>query len=412
LLDFADVMKKVLLALVVLLVVGGSYWLLRGDSAETGASAAGSALARPALAVELGTAARAVMTDVVTVVGNLEGQASVEISSKVNGRLEEVTVRIGDRVVMGGVLARVDARELQQQVHQAEASFEVARATVRQREADLKFSQTNLDRSRSLFERQLLPRQTLDDADARQQSSQAQLDLSRAQFNQAQARLDELKITLGSTEIKSPVNGFVGKRLLDPGAFVSSNTPLLSVVEIDRVRLVANIVEKDLRRVQVGSGAEVEVDAFPGEVFHGRVARVAPVLDPATRTAQMEVEVPNGDFRLKPGMYSRVRLTVATKPQALTVPVNAVVTVEGTRGVFQVKDAPATAGAARAAAFVPIETGLEDGTRIEVLAGLAEGARVVTTGAAALRDGDPVTIAAARPGQPATSPARPSPPAR
>lgn len=387
-------MKKVVIALVALMFAGGLYWTLRDGSAPGAAAAGGAAAGRATLAVELGTATRAVMSDLVTVVGNLEGQATVDVSSKVNGRLEEVAVRIGDRVQKGGILARVESREITEQVRQADASFDVARATVRQREADLKFAQTNLDRSRSLFERQLLPRQTLDDADARHQSAQAQLDLSRAQSNQAQARLDELNITLGATEIRSPVNGFVGKRLLDPGAFVSSNTPLLSVVEIDRVRLVANVVEKDLRRVLVGSGADVEVDAFPGEVFQGRVARVAPVLDPATRTAQMEVEVPNGDYRLKPGMYSRVKLTVATKATALTVPVNAVVTIEGARGVFQVKDGP-NAGAAKEAAFVKIETGLEDGTRVEVLAGLTDGARVVTTGAAALRPGDPVTVAGA-----------------
>jgi RND family efflux transporter MFP subunit len=391
-------MKKALVALVVLLAAGGLYWFLRSDVAETGASAAGSAaLARPALAVELGDASRTAMADVVTVVGNLEGQASVEVASKVSGRLEEVAVRIGDRVTKGGLLARVEARELQEQVHQAEASFEVARATVRQREADLKFAQTNLDRSRSLFERHLLPRQTLDDADARQQSAQAQLDLSRAQFTQAQARLDELKITLAATAITSPVDGFVGKRLLDPGAFVSPNTTVVSVVEIDRVRLVANIVEKDLRRVRVGSTADVEVDAFPGETFRGHIARIAPILDPATRTAQMEVEVPNGDFRLKPGMYSRVTLTVATKAQALTVPVNAVVTIEGKKGVFQVKDGPSPNGSAKSAAFVPVETGLQNGTRIEVLSGIGDGARVVTTGAAALRNGDPISIAAPRP---------------
>ena len=386
-------MKKALVGLGLVVAVVAGWWLTRGGAAETGAAAAGgTALARPALAVELAAVARGAMADIITVVGNLEGQASVEVSSKVNGRLEEVAVRIGDRVAKGGLLARVEAREIQEQVRQAEASFDVARATVRQREADLKFAQTNLDRSRSLFERQLLPRQTMDDADARHQSAQAQLDLARAQFAQAQARLDELKVTLAATEIRSPVNGFVGKRLLDPGAFVSSNTPVVSMVEIDRVRLVANIVEKDLRRVRVGSSADVEVDAYPGETFRGQVARVAPVLDPATRTAQMEVEVPNGDFRLKPGMYSRVRLTVATKAQALVVPVNAVVTIEGKRGVFQVRD-----GTVRSAAFVPVQVGLEDGTLVEVLSGLSESARVVTTGAAALRDGDPVTIAAARP---------------
>jgi RND family efflux transporter MFP subunit len=399
-------MKKVVLVLATVLVLAGVSWVVWGRSSDTGAAAAGSAaLARPTLTVELGATARGPMADIITVVGSLEGEASVEVSSKVNGRLEDVTVRIGDRVAKGAVLARVEAREIQEQVNQAQASFEVARATVRQREADLKFAQTNLDRSRSLFERQLLPRQTMDDADARHQSSQAQLELAKAQFNQAQSRLDELKITLSATEIRSPVNGFVGKRMLDPGAFVSSNTTVVSMVQIDRVRLVANVVEKDLRRVRVGSTADVEVDAFPGETFHGRVARLAPVLDPATRTAQMEVEVPNGDFRLKPGMYSRVRLTVATKPQALTVPVNAVVTVEGRRGVFQVKDSAVT-GVAKEADFVPVQTGLEDGTRIEILGGLNDQARVVTTGAAALRDGDPVTIAP--PGSSPTAIGRPS----
>ena len=394
-------MKNVVLAVVTVSVLAGVAWIVWGRPGDSSAAAASSAaLARRAMTVEVGEASRSAMTDIVTVVGSLEGEATVEVSSKVSGRLEDVAVRIGDRVAKGAVLATVEAREIQEQVNQAQASFEVARATVKQREADFKYAGTNLDRSRSLFQQQLLPRQTLDDVDARHQSSQAQVELAKAQFMQAQARLDELKITLSSTEIRSPVNGFVGKRLLDPGAFVSSNTTVVSMVQIDRVRLVANVVEKDLRRVRIGSTAEVEVDAFPGEVFHGRVARVAPVLDPATRTAQMEVEVPNGDFRLKPGMYSRVRLTVGTRAQALTVPVNAVVTVEGKRGVFQVRD-DAAPSAAKVAAFVPIQTGLEDGTRVEVLAGLGDQARVVTTGAAALRHGDPVTIAA--PGSPTTA---------
>ncbi len=398
-------MKKVVLLLLTVSGLAGIAWAVWGRSGESSAAAAGTALARPALTVELASASRGAMADLVTVVGSLEGEATVEVSSKVNGRLEDVVVRIGDRVAKGALLARVEAREIQEQVNQAQASYEVARATVKQREADLKFAQTSLDRSRSLFERELLPRQTLDDADARQQASQAQLELARAQFMQAQARLDELKITLSSTEIRSPVNGFVGKRMLDPGAYVTSNTTVVSMVEIGRVRLVANVVEKDLRRVLVGSAAAVEVDAFPGEIFRGRVARLAPVLDPATRTAQMEVEVPNGDFRLKPGMYSRVRLTVASKAQALTVPVNAVVTLEGKRGVFQVKDG-AAAGAGKEADFVPIQIGLEDGTRVEVLAGLTDQARVVTTGAAALRDGDPVIIAGT--GSSPTTTGRPS----
>jgi RND family efflux transporter MFP subunit len=304
-------MKKLLIGVVALAVVGAGYYGLRDTDAEpaqsVGAPAGGArpgggggAGTRPPMTIELAAATRTPMAEVVTVVGNLEGAATVDVASKINGRLQDVRVRIGDRVSRGQQLAQVEDREILEQVRQAEASFEVGRATIRQREADLKFAQTSLDRTQNLFKRNLLPRQDMDDADARHQSAAAQLDLARAQFDQAKARLDELKITLSNTEIRSPVNGFVGKRLLDPGAFVSSNTAVVSVVDIGFVRLVANIVEKDLQRVRVATAAEVEVDAFPGDTFRGRIARVAPVLDPATRTAQMEIEVPNGDFRLKP----------------------------------------------------------------------------------------------------------------
>jgi RND family efflux transporter MFP subunit len=396
-------MKKLLIGVVALVVVGAGYYGLRDTDAEpaqAGAAAGGGRPgggggpgARPPMTIELAAATRTPMAEVVTVVGNLEGAATVDVASKINGRLQDVQVRIGDRVSRGQQLAQVEDREILEQVRQAEASFEVGRATIRQREADLKFAETNLDRTQNLFKRNLLPRQDMDDADARHQSAAAQLDLARAQFDQAKARLDELKITLSNAEIRSPVNGFVGKRLLDPGAFVSSNTAVVSVVDIGFVRLIANIVEKDLQRVRVGTAAEVEVDAFPGDTFRGRVARVAPVLDPATRTAQMEIEVPNGDFRLKPGMYARVRLTVATRPETLTVPVNALVDVDGRKGVFTVAD-----GKVRTAKFNPVRTGIEDGQRVEILGGLDVGTSVVTTGASALRDGDPVQLAGARPG--------------
>src|SRR4030095_1923185 len=141
----------------------------------------------------------------------------------------------------------------------------------------------------------------------------------------------------------------------------------------------ANLVEKGFKKVVPGVEAKVQVDTFAGEDFTGKVGRVAPVFDPATRTAQMEIEVPNPGFRLKPGMYARVRLTVERRPDALTVPGNAVVDAEGKRGVFMVKD--------QTAKCVATKVGLSDGERIEILEGLSEGDRVITTGALALRDG-------------------------
>src|SRR5205814_849249 len=145
---------------------------------------------RQPMTVEVASVKRADMAESLTVVGNLIGAATVEAVPKVSGRLDEVTVRLGDRVRKGDTLAKVEDREIAEQVKQAQASYDVAGATIRQREADLRLAQTNLDRSKNLFDRQLIPKQTYDDTDARYQAAAAQLDLAKAQFQLAQARLD------------------------------------------------------------------------------------------------------------------------------------------------------------------------------------------------------------------------------
>ena len=340
------------------------------------------------LLVEAGRVARADVEERLALVGNLVGATTVEVAPKVDGRLREIPVRLGDPVTEGQVVGRVEDDELQQQLSQREASYEVARATVRQREADLALARTTRERSRTLFARELVARQELDDAEARHQAAQAQLDLARAQFDEAGARLAELRINLENTVLLSPVDGFISRRYLDPGAYVTSNTAVVSVVDISLVRLVANIVERDLRMVGEGVTAHIEVDAFPDESFTGRVARVAPVLDPATRTAEIEIEIPNPDFRLKPGMYARVGLAVGNKSSALVVPREAVVVRTSARGVFVLDRAEG----GRSARFAALVTGLEDDRYVEVVEGVAEGDRVVTTGAAGLQHGDPVRL--------------------
>ena len=404
--------KVVILAIVAAIGLAGVIAYKRSDDTTSAAgpsAAGGRGGARPPMPVEFAEVKRAPIAERVTIVGNLIGAATVEAVPKVNGRLQDVHVRLGDQVRRGQPIAKVEDREIREQVRQQEAAYRVAEATIRQREADLKLAQTNLERNKSLLDRQLLPRQTYDDTDARHQAALAQLDLARAQFEQSKARLDELRINLANTVISSPVDGFVGKRYLDPGAAVSPNAPVASIVDIRTVRMVANIIEKDLKRLHAGMEAQVEVDAFPGEQFVGRIGRVAPVFDPQTRTAEIEVEVPNQSFRLKPGMFARVELTVDNRPNALTVPSGAIVDIDGKSGVFVA--GPAAAGAGQGAPapasdnaqgpgasggmtarFVPVVLGIRDAEVVEVSAGLAEGTRVITTGALALKDGDRIVL--------------------
>ena len=355
-----------------------------GGPDGAGRPGGGSFSGRAPLTVELGQVSRQAIEEQFTVVGNLIGDATVSVSPRAAGRLQEISVRLGDRVARGQRIAKIEDYELIEQVKQAEAAQEVSVATIRQREAELKVAEANAQRSRNLFERQLLPRQTLDDTESRFDAARAQLDLAKAQSNQSKARLDELRITLANTVITSPLNGVVAKREVDPGAFVSTNVPVVDVVDIGRVRLVANVVEKDLKSLQQGNVTQVEVDAYPGETFTGRIARVSPVLDPTTRTAPIEIEIPNSDYRLKPGMYARVNITTGTKKDALVVPSNAVVDLGGRRGVFQAQN--------ETAVFRVIQVGLEQADVVEVVGGLTENETVITTGASALRDGDRVVL--------------------
>jgi RND family efflux transporter MFP subunit len=392
--------KFVVIAIVAALGIAGVVVYKRngGEAASaTPGGAGGRGGVRPPMPVEFTEVKRAPVAERVTIVGTLIGAATVEAVPKVNGRLQNVHVRLGDQVRKGQAIAKIEDREIREQVNQAEAAFKVSEATIRQREADLKLAQTNLERNKSLLDRELLPRQTYDDSEARHQAAIAQLDLARAQHAQSKARLDELHINLSNTVIASPVDGFIGKRYLDPGAAVSPNAPVASVVDIRIVRMVANVIEKEIKRLHTGMEAEVQVDAFPGEKFVGRVSRIAPVFDPQTRTAEMEVEVPNPSYRLKPGMYSRVELTVDSRPNALTLPRTAIVEVDGKSGVFVAGGpAPAANSAPRGgpasgtltAKFTPVVLGIRDADLVEVSSGLSEGARVITTGALALKDGD------------------------
>ncbi len=346
---------------------------------------------RPPMTVELAPVTRKDMISTVMVVGNLIGAATVDVVPRGQGRLDAVYVKLGDSVRRGQAIAKIEDREIIEQIKQAEATYNVSQATIRQRQADLKLAQNNLERSRSLYERDLLPRQTFDDTDARFQAAQAQLDLSEAQMAQSGSRLDELKINLANTIITAPGDGFIGKRTLDPGASVGANTSFISVVDIRTVRLVINVVEKDLRRINQGTAVEVEVDAYPGESFNGRVARVAPILDPATRTAQVEIEIPNQTYRLKPGMYARARFTVERHDKALVVPTLAVVDVQGKMGVW-------LPGEGDAAVFAPVMIGIEEQEFTEVTSGVKEGQRIISTGAAALRAGDKIVLPGQRGG--------------
>jgi RND family efflux transporter MFP subunit len=360
------------------------YQQLGGNSASARVAGPKGRLGARVQRVEAAVAEFSTIQERVSLVGSLRAKLRVEVTPKFSGRVVEIRVDRGDTVRAGQVIARLEDDELQEQVRRAEASLRVARASMLQRSAELKSVEMEHNRYRSLEEEGVVSSEQREQAQTRVEVSRAQVNLAEAQVGQAEAELAELQIRLGQTDVLAPHTGVVGQRFVDPGALVTTNTPILLILDISSMEMVVNVPERDVNKLQVGNKARVLVDAVPGEELSGRVVRISPLLDPQTRTAPVEIEVPNPSRNLKAEMFARVELNLMTEKEALLIPRDALVYRGNRSGVFVVES--------DVVRFQTIETGITEADRIEVRTGLTEGATVVTRGANLLKNGDAVQI--------------------
>lgn len=193
---------------------------------------------------------------------------------------------------------------------------------------------------------------------------------------------DEPGFEFTQSEVKSPMAGVVAKTFLDMGAQVTPMTPIAQVVSMGRVKAVVNVVEKDLGKVKRGQPAVIRVDAYAAD-FPGTVREISPVVNPQTRTVEVEITVPNPGGKLKPGMFARSEIR-AGKHDGLVIPVVSVVRREGKAYAFVV--------ASDDVQEREVTPGQDLGEKVEITSGLAEGEQVVTTGAYGLKDGDKVVV--------------------
>ncbi|MCC6861051.1 MAG: efflux RND transporter periplasmic adaptor subunit [Bryobacterales bacterium] len=381
--------KPILLTVAAAALLGVAGWTYTRSHSEPKqqkrAPGPGGAAAR-VVTVELVKAQAGRISERLLITGALKPKEQVDVTPKATGRVEKIYVNVGDRVEEGAPIAELEDDELQQQVRRAVASLAVARASLAQREAELRNARAELDRAESLRKDGLISAQDYAARQTNHDVIRAQVELAHAQQQQADAELRELKIRLSQSRIQSPMNGYVATRFVDTGALVSPTTPIVRLVNIATMVTAAGVPERDVAKLRVGNTAEVHVDAFGEQVFRGRVARISPVLDAATRSAVVEIEIPNPQGRLRAEMFVRVELDLATTRQALLIPRDALVYRGTQAGVFTVQgDRPV---------FRSIETGLTEGDRVEVLANLSPGAVLVGRGAAMLQEGDRVAPAA------------------
>ncbi len=318
--------------------------------------------------------------------GALKPKAQVDVTPKSAGRVLRLLVNVGDTVRKDTLIAELEDDEVQQQVNRAKASINVAGASLAQREAEQANAKLNLARAETLLEGGLIPRQQFEAEKTSVQVLEAQVQLAQAQQRQAEAELRELLIRLEQTKIYAPIDGQVSERYVDIGALVGPSTPITRIVNISTLVTSTSVPESDVAKMHVGSEATVRVDAMPDQPFAARVARISPVLDPSTRAATVEIEIPNQNLKLRAEMFVRVEMNLESSREAVIVPRESLVYRGDSAGVYVVDRGQQS--------FRFIETGLTQDESVEVLSNLSPGTVVVAKGASMLREGDIMKIVA------------------
>ena len=366
-------MKKNLLIFAVLagslLIGAGGYWFGKTQSRSPPSNSAGGVPPVPGksgpsspgvtgggIVVEANKVTSIRMSQGITAVGSLRSDESVTIRPEVSGRISEIGFREGQRVSKGATLVRFDAS--------------VQRAELEQTEANLGLSKSRLERSRDLFTKGFISTQARDEAESNFKIAQANYDLS-------QARLKKL-------EIKAPFSGIVGLRMVSIGDYVKDGQDIVNLEEIDPLKVDFRIPEIYLKQVAAGQALQITLDAFPNQIFRGKVFAINPLVDTNGRSIVIRAMVQNTEARLRPGMFARVRLLFSDERDSVAVPEQSLIPVGDDQYLFKVVDG-------RAQRF-KVEIGQRRDGKVEVLQGLAVGDMVVTAGQLKLRDGSQVKI--------------------
>ena len=318
-----------------------------------------------AVAVEVVPVKRGIIRDTSVFSGTLLPSSQFTMAPKVSGRLEKIMVNIGDRVSRGQLIALLDDDEYVQQVEQAKAELDVAKATIEENVSALTLAQREYERAQGLRKKKIVSESELDAAEAQYLATEAKRKVLLAQLAQKEAALKAATVRLEYTRIRASwENGdryrVIGERYVDEGAMLNSNAAIVSIIDIKKLTAVIHVIEKDYPRITKGQGARITTDAFPGKVFTGSISRISPILEETTRQARVEITVPNSSQLLKPGMFVRVEIEFDRHDNATIIPLTALITHRDRGGVFRVDEKTMTAH------FIPVELGIRAGDVVEI----------------------------------------------
>lgn len=318
-------------------------------------------------------AARIEFTDLLPVLGTVRGQTEVELKFEVNGILRELNFREGDLVREGQVLARLDDSENRLKVQYARSKVETA-------EAQLKLARKRLEVNQRLYRLGAIIRPKLEESEIEVEQARSQVETARKEL-----ALAENEVTKGV--LRAPMDGVMGTREVEPGEYVSPQTVVATLMDVNAVYVELGVIERDIERIRIGQRVNVRVDSLPNTTFEGRIDNLAPIIEGKSRTLTAKVKVENTRGQLLPGMFARAEIAVFEKPEALVIPISALRDQDGD-GTF---DSVFTVEGSQAA-VKPVSLGYLTTDYAEITGGLSEGEQVVTEARGALEEGSQVSL--------------------
>jgi membrane fusion protein, multidrug efflux system len=290
----------------------------------------------------------------VSAVGTLRAAENIIVRPEVQGLIERVHFQEGQSVKAGDPLFTLDAS--------------LVRAEVNEWEATVAQSRREADRAKELVARKL--------------AAESDLDAKRSQVTVDEARLSSAQTRLSKTVIKAPFAGVVGLRKVSPGEYVTAGQELVSLVQLDPIKLDFRVPESSLGHIKTGQAVNIEVDAFPNETFSGAVYAIDPQLDTAGRSVNLRATIANTKSQLRPGLFARVSLELGARADALLLPEQALWPQGDKQFVYVVDNGTAK--------LVEVSIGVRQGGMVEITHGLDKDAQVITAGQLKIGPGSPV----------------------
>lgn len=354
----------------------GSFLLLKSKSK-------GQKTAYDLLTVKRGDIIFAVSAD-----GMVEPNFEVDVKSRASGDIISFPYETGDMVKKGELLVKLDPIDEQRNVARKEATFRSNKAVVAKAKANLRDAEKKLERQRELFGKGMISEEELETAMTTYLQDKAEVEFSEAQVIDSKIALDDAKRRLADTEIRAPIDGTILTKDVEVGQIITSSidivgggTKLLTLGDLSRIFVLANVDETDMGKIELGQEAVITVDAYPGKTFSGAVTHIAPkgTVEENVVTFEVEVEVRDKERQLlKTGMTANVKIIYLKRENSLWLPNEALVDLSGKtqhegsmkKGVYKwVSGKPKP---------IPVECGVTDGITTEILGGISEGDEIVS----------------------------------